>query len=111
MQVLAALSFLVTIQAAAAQFNWRLYNNGGCDHNSTAVQTFPPLPGVPKTSNFDTCVASPAGIAWNRLETSSTLEVFVFCNADCTGNSQDNVNFCSSAPSEYAPSVPFINAN
>jgi hypothetical protein len=37
--------FLATVQLALAQdFHWRLYSNGGCDHNSPASATFPPLP-------------------------------------------------------------------
>jgi predicted negative regulator of RcsB-dependent stress response len=45
---LALASVIVVVQLTVAQtFNWRLYNNGGCNENSSAAQTFPPFPAGP----------------------------------------------------------------
>jgi hypothetical protein len=35
---------LIVELTVAQSYFWRLYNNGGCNHNSTAAQTFPPDP-------------------------------------------------------------------
>ncbi|KAJ7881250.1 hypothetical protein B0H13DRAFT_1891455 [Mycena leptocephala] len=93
-------SFLASVQLAAAQsFVWRLYNNGGCDHGSPANATFPPSPAAPRTGIVDQCVTTPQGIPWNRLEASGQLDMFVFCDANCTGANLENVLIpCNSAP-------------
>ncbi|KAF8187940.1 hypothetical protein K438DRAFT_1764648 [Mycena galopus ATCC 62051] len=79
--------FLTLIQLAAAQpddYVWRLYNNGGCDHNSPASATSPPDPGPPAAGTFDLCLLAPQGISWNRLE---VVVITTFCNDDCQGGS------------------------
>ncbi|KAJ7205644.1 hypothetical protein C8J57DRAFT_1541585 [Mycena rebaudengoi] len=85
-------SFLATVQLALAQnFHWRLYNNGGCDHNSPASATFPPAPAPARNGTVTECVTTPQGILWNKLEVDHTdLAIFTFSNAACTGQVVDN---------------------
>ncbi|KAJ6490144.1 hypothetical protein DFH09DRAFT_374870 [Mycena vulgaris] len=101
---LALASVLVAMQLTVVHgFFWRLYNNGGCDHNSPPAATFPPNPTAPRSSDLDLCINAPQGIAWNRLEldTSSAgnLDAFVFCSANCSGavleTVADLVNACA----------------
>ncbi|KAJ7779883.1 hypothetical protein B0H16DRAFT_727721 [Mycena metata] len=75
------------LAAAQTQYNWRVYNNGGCDHNSSAAATFPPNPAPAGIADVDTCISVPQGIDWNRLEVGiGTLEMFTFCGDHCTGD-------------------------
>ncbi|KAJ7837152.1 hypothetical protein B0H13DRAFT_2368304 [Mycena leptocephala] len=105
---LALTTLLAIIEVAVAQsYNWRLYNNGGCLHNSTAAQTFPPSPAPARTSSLDSCVTAPAGVAWNMLEVdislAGPLDVFTFCGPGCTGAVLETQgSFCNSAPANCA---------
>ncbi|KAJ7925567.1 hypothetical protein B0H13DRAFT_2314365 [Mycena leptocephala] len=93
--------FLAIAQLAAAQvtFHWRLYNNGGCDHSSPATATFPPIPGSARDGVFDVCVTAPQGIAWNRIEVDTSVDLFTFCGANCRGSDLETVGIsCNSAP-------------
>ncbi|KAJ7464000.1 hypothetical protein FB451DRAFT_1403382 [Mycena latifolia] len=81
--------FLALVQLATAQdYIWRLYKNGGCDHNSPGSETFPPFPGPPGTGEFNECITAPQGIPWDHLEVGAPgLEIITFCNANCDGQS------------------------
>ncbi|KAF7307578.1 hypothetical protein MIND_00552600 [Mycena indigotica] len=107
MKLTAASIFFVAQLAAVQAYNWRLYNNGGCDHNSGAAKTFPPLPAPPRSIDFGVCVTSPQPVSWTNLEVDLSLnpqiDVFKFCNANCTGNSVEALNnYCSPAPAGCA---------
>ncbi|KAJ7234962.1 hypothetical protein C8J57DRAFT_1527737 [Mycena rebaudengoi] len=110
---IALTSFLVTVQLAVAQaYNWRLYNNGGCDNSSPASATFPPLPAPPRSNDVIVCVTTPQGIPWNRLEVdirTGPLDIFTFSNANCTGSSLETIgSSCNSAPCDSCAIGSFI---
>ncbi|KAJ7463996.1 hypothetical protein FB451DRAFT_1403379 [Mycena latifolia] len=68
--------FFALVQLATAQdYIWRLYKNGGCDHNSPGSQTFPPFPNQPGTGVFNECITAPQ------------VGIITFCNANCGGQS------------------------
>ncbi|KAJ7205045.1 hypothetical protein GGX14DRAFT_569193 [Mycena pura] len=104
---------VVQLTAAQTQFLWRVYNNGGCAHNSSAVQTFPPSPAPPRAGNVDTCVSVPQGIDWNRVEVGGSqaitaFEVFTFCADGCTGNvleTDGEATGCNPAPAGFVLSL------
>ncbi|KAJ7205046.1 hypothetical protein GGX14DRAFT_397980 [Mycena pura] len=100
---------VVQLTAAQTQFLWRVYNNSGCDHGSSAVQTFPPSPAPPGVGNMDTCVSVPQGIDWNRVEVGNgTFEVFTFCGDGCTGNvleTDGEATGCNPAPAGFVLSL------
>jgi hypothetical protein len=46
-------TFLALIQLTVAQdFVYRFYRNGGCNHTSSAANTFPPFPAPPYSNYF-----------------------------------------------------------
>ncbi|KAJ7868122.1 hypothetical protein B0H13DRAFT_2351615 [Mycena leptocephala] len=98
MKLIFTSTFLAVAQLAAAQvtFHWRLYNNGGCDHSSPATATFPPIPEQRRSTRD---VSPVPGIAWNRLEVDTSVDLFTFCGANCTGSDLETVGIsCNSAP-------------
>jgi hypothetical protein len=48
MKLISTAVFFAIVQVAAAlDYHWRVYDNGGCDHSSPANQMFPPNPNAP----------------------------------------------------------------
>ncbi|KAF1998694.1 hypothetical protein P154DRAFT_523964 [Amniculicola lignicola CBS 123094] len=74
-----------------ADFQWRFYDNGGCDHNSNPSDTFPSNGSPPGQGTVGNCYSAPTGIDWNRVE----IDIFfgngggrglqTFCNVNCGG--------------------------
>ncbi|KAJ6570899.1 hypothetical protein DFH09DRAFT_1153305 [Mycena vulgaris] len=105
---LALASFLVVLTelSVAQAFFWRLYNNGACNHNSTAAQTFPPNPAAARSTPFDQCITTPQGIQWNAIEVDTSqdlVDLFLFCGPGCTGQTQETISsVCNSPPTGCA---------
>ncbi|KAF8166200.1 hypothetical protein BJ912DRAFT_1149960 [Pholiota molesta] len=83
--VVAALSTDVT----ALGFNYRFYDNGGCNHSSPTADTFPLNSLPPLAGSSSECLSAPTGINWNRLEVDNSLStgefiLITFCHTDCT---------------------------
>ncbi|CAJ2500071.1 Uu.00g029240.m01.CDS01 [Anthostomella pinea] len=78
----------VTLLEKRATFQYRFYDNNGCDHNSNPGDTWPSNGGQGAPNN---CYSAPTGINWNRVEidvffsNGGSLGLQTFCNVNCAG--------------------------
>ncbi|KAI0535117.1 hypothetical protein GGR58DRAFT_23290 [Xylaria digitata] len=84
-----------------ATFQWRFYDNGGCNHNSNPTDTWPTNGSPPGQGDPSNCYSAPTGVNWNRVEidvffpSGGSLGVQTFCNINCGGGAsvkQQNTN-------------------
>ncbi|KAF2964894.1 hypothetical protein GQX73_g8678 [Xylaria multiplex] len=77
-----------TLEKRAA-FQWRFYDNGGCNHNSNPADTWPTNGSPPGQGDPSNCYSAPTGVNWNRVE----IDVFF-----PSGGSQQNSLFYLEKP-------------
>ncbi|KAI0869991.1 hypothetical protein GGS24DRAFT_505251 [Hypoxylon argillaceum] len=81
----------VSLLSKRSTFQWRFYDNGGCDHNSNPTDTWPNLASAPGQGDYGNCYSAPTGTNWNRVEidvffaNGGSLGVQTFCNVNCAG--------------------------
>ncbi|KII89644.1 hypothetical protein PLICRDRAFT_174496 [Plicaturopsis crispa FD-325 SS-3] len=87
------LFFLSNLGTALAVFQYRFYDNGGCDHASATSDTSPPNDSPPLKGDPGNCYNAPLGDpGWNRLEIDWAGQAG---NASCGPNGFGAITYCN----------------
>ncbi|KDR77637.1 hypothetical protein GALMADRAFT_245782 [Galerina marginata CBS 339.88] len=104
--------------ANAISFDYRFYNNSGCDHSSPAEDTFPLNGRGALSGSQDQCLSAPTTNNWNALEVDNPINtgglvLITFCDIDCQGarsSEQSNSNCFHPAPNCFIGSFSVTQA-